>query len=238
MMQTAVHTEGTEHWLRKGEVRLMIHLFLLLAVLLLPALAVAQGWPSKPVRVVVPLSAGGFADVPARILAARLAVPLGTQFYVENRPGAGNTLGADVVVKAAPDGYTLLFAATSHVITPWLYKKTIQYDVVKDFALVARVASGPFALVVNPRLAVASVAELVAAAKARPGEIHYASSGNGSSQHLVAAMFESLACARLNHVPYKGSGTAMQDLVAGQVKLSFAGILNVLSNVRNGRFAS
>jgi len=204
-----------------------------LAAILLPGLAAAQ-WPAKPVRLVVPLSAGGFADVPARILAPRLSAQLGRQFFVENRPGAGGTMGSDAVAKAEADGHTFLFTATPHVISQWLYK-SLPYDPLKDFAPVARVASGPYALVVNPQLGVATVAELIAAAKARPGEIDYASSGNGSAQHLVTAMFALMAGIRLNHVPYKGSGPAMQDLVSGQVKVSFAGVPNVLNNVRNGR---
>ena len=208
---------------------------LLLAVALLwPLQAAAQTWPAKPVRMVVPLSPGGFADVPARLLAPRLSAQFGRQFYVENRPGAGGTMGTDHVAKSEPDGHTLLFTATPHVISPWLYK-TMPYDALKDFAPVARMASGPYALVVNPELKVGSVAELIAAAKAQPGEIYYASSGNGSAQHLVTAMFASLAGINLNHVPYKGSGPAMQDLVSGQVKVSFAGIPNVLSHVRSGR---
>jgi tripartite-type tricarboxylate transporter receptor subunit TctC len=207
---------------------------LLVAALLWPVQAAAQSWPSKPVRVVVPLSAGGFADVPARLLAPRLSARLGQQFYVENRPGAGGTIGSDVVAKAEADGHTLLFTATPHVISPWLYKK-MPYDALKDFAPVARLASGPYALVANPALNVGSVAELIAAAKAKPGEIYYASSGNGSAQHLVTAMFASLAGIKLNHVPYKGSGPAMQDLVSGQVKVSFAGVPNVINHVRNGR---
>jgi len=206
----------------------------LLAAVLLAGEAAAQAWPSKPVRLVVPLSAGGFADVPARLLAPRLSAQLGRQFYVDNRPGAGGTLGADNVAKSEPDGHTLLFTATPHVISPWLYK-TLPYDALKDFAPVARVASGPYALVVHPQLKVGSVIELIAAARAQPGEIDYASSGNGSAQHLVTAMFASLAGIRLNHVPYKGSGPAIQDLVSGQVKLSFAGIPNVIAHVRSGR---
>jgi tripartite-type tricarboxylate transporter receptor subunit TctC len=205
-----------------------------LVALLPAATATAQSWPSRPVRLVVPLSAGGFADVPARLLAPRLATQLGRQFYVENRPGAGGTLGTDHVAKAEPDGHTLLFTATPHVISPSLYRM-LTYDALKDFAPVSRVAAGPYALVVHPQLGVSSVAELIAAAKARPGEIDYASSGNGSAQHLVTAMFASAAGIRLNHVPYKGSGPAMQDLVSGQVKVSFAGIPNVATHVRNAR---
>ncbi len=193
-----------------------------------------QGWPSRPIRMVVPLSPGGFADVPGRILAARLSSSLGYNVFVENRPGAGGTIGADFVAKSAPDGYTLLFTGTPHVISAWIYKK-LPYDALKDFEPVALVASGPYVLVVNPQLPVHSVRELVAAAKAQPGKIDYASSGNGSAQHLVSALFASMAGIELNHVPYKGSGPAMQDLLGGQVKVSFAGIPNVLPQVKAGR---
>ncbi len=194
----------------------------------------AQGWPSRPIRMVVPLSPGGFADVPGRILAARLSSLLGYNVFVENRPGAGGTIGADFVAKSAPDGYTLLFTGTPHVISAWIYKK-LPYDPLKDFEPVALVASGPYVLVVNPQLPVHSIRELVAAAKAQPGKIDYASSGNGSAQHLVSALFASMAGIELNHVPYKGSGPAMQDLLGGQVKVSFAGIPNVLPHVKAGR---
>lgn len=210
-------------------IRLLLMVFLLSANQVL-----AQSWPSKPVRVIVPLGAGGFADVPARILAPRLAAQTGGTFYVENRPGAGSTIGADFVAKSEPDGHTLLFTATPHVISAHLYR-TLRYDPLNDFAPVALTASGPYALVVNAQLPVNSVAELIAAAKAAPGTIDYASSGNGSAQHLVSALFASMAGIQLNHVPYKGSGQAMQDLVSGQVKVSFAGIPNVLTHVRNGR---
>jgi tripartite-type tricarboxylate transporter receptor subunit TctC len=194
----------------------------------------AQSWPSRPIRMVVPLSPGGFADVPGRILAARLSSLLGYNVFVENRPGAGGTIGADFVAKSAPDGYTLLFTGTPHVISAWIYKK-LPYDALKDFEPVALVASGPYVLVVNPQLPVHSVRELIAAAKAQPGKIDYASSGNGSAQHLVSALFASMAGIELNHVPYKGSGPAMQDLLGGQVKVSFAGIPNVLPHVKAGR---
>ena len=194
----------------------------------------AQSWPSRPIRMVIPLSPGGFADVPGRILAARLSSLLGYNVFVENRPGAGGTIGADFVAKSAPDGYTLLFTGTPHVISAWVYKK-LPYDPLKDFEPVALVASGPYVLVVNPQLPVHSIRELIAAAKAQPGKIDYASSGNGSAQHLVSALFASMAGIELNHVPYKGSGPAMQDLLGGQVKVSFAGIPNVLPHVKAGR---
>ncbi len=205
-----------------------------LVFLVCAAQVFAQAWPSKPVRVIVPLGAGGFADVPARILAPRLAEATGGTFFVENRPGAGSTIGADFVAKSDPDGHTLLFTATPHVISAHLYRN-MRYDALADFAPVALTASGPYALIVNPQLNVSSVGELIAAAKAAPGSIDYASSGNGSAQHLVSALFASMAGIQLNHVPYKGSGQAMQDLVSGQVKVSFAGIPNVLTHVRNGR---
>ncbi len=194
----------------------------------------AQTYPSRPIRMVIPLSPGGFADVPGRMLAARLSSALGRQIYVENKPGAGGTIGADSVAKAPPDGYTILFTGTPHVISPWLYRN-MPYDPFKDFAPVALVATGPYVLVVNPQLGVSTVRELVALAKAQPGKIDYASSGNGSAQHLVTALFGAMAGAPLNHVPYKGSGPAMQDLVSGQVKVSFAGIPNALSHLKSGR---
>ena len=195
----------------------------------------AQQYPSRPVRIVVPLSPGGFADTPARMLAPRLSAQFGRQFFVENRPGAGSTIGADFVAKSPPDGYNLLLTGTPHVISAHLYKK-VPYDSLRDFTPIAMVASGPYALVVNPqKLAVGSVRELIAAAKAQPGKIDYASSGNGSAQHLVGALFISMAGAELNHVPYKGSGPAMQDLISGQVGVSFAGIPNVLGHVKSGR---
>jgi tripartite-type tricarboxylate transporter receptor subunit TctC len=195
----------------------------------------AQSYPSRPIRLVVPLSPGGFADVPARMLAPRLAAALGRPVVVENRPGAGGTIGAAEVAKAAPDGHTLLFVATPFVIAAHLYR-SLPYDTLRDFAPITLVGAGPYALVVNAqRLPVASVRELVAAARARPGQIDYASSGNGSAQHLVGALFCSMTGVTLNHVPYKGSGTAMQDLLGGQVPVSFAGIPNVLSAVRAGK---
>jgi tripartite-type tricarboxylate transporter receptor subunit TctC len=195
----------------------------------------AQDYPSRPVRLVVPLSPGGFADTPTRILAPRLSEQFGKQFFVENKPGAGGTIGWDYVAKAAPDGYTLAITGATHIISSHLYKN-LQYDVFKDFTHISMMASGPYVLVVNPKKTPANnVRELIAAAKAKPGAIDYASSGNGSSQHLVGALFNSMAGVQLNHVPYKGSGPAMQDLLAGEVGVSFAGVPNVLGQVRAGR---
>jgi tripartite-type tricarboxylate transporter receptor subunit TctC len=195
----------------------------------------AQPYPSRPVRLVVPLSPGGFADTPTRMLAPRLSEQFGRQFFVENKPGAGGTIGADFVAKSQPDGHTLLVTGTPHVISAHLYKK-LPFDALKDFTHIALIASGPYALVVNPqKLNVSSVRELIAAAKAQPGKIDFASSGNGSAQHLVGALFNSMAGIDLNHVPYKGSGPAMQDLIAGQVGVSFAGVPNILGHAKSGR---
>ena len=206
-----------------------------LCLSLFASVAWAQDYPSRPVRLVVPLSPGGFADTPTRILAPRLSEQFGKQFFVENKPGAGGTIGWDYVAKAAPDGYTLAITGSTHLISSHLYKK-LQYDPFKDFTHISMMASGPYVLVVNPKkVPVANVRELIAAAKAKPGVIDYASSGNGSSQHLVGALFNSMAGVQLNHVPYKGSGPAMQDLLAGEVGVSFAGVPNVLGNVRGGR---
>jgi tripartite-type tricarboxylate transporter receptor subunit TctC len=212
-----------------------MRILLLIVVFLVTGTALAQTYPSRPVRLVVPLSPGGFADVPTRMLLPRLSNALGRQVIVENKPGAGGTIGADAVAKSPPDGYTLLVSATPHVISAHLYR-TLPYDSLKDFAPIALFGSGPYALVVNPqKLPVASVRELIAAAKAAPGKIDYASSGNGSAQHLVSALFNTLAGIQLNHVPYKGSGPAMQDLLGGQVPVSFAGVPNVISAVKSGK---
>jgi len=209
----------------------------LLALVLGLALAVpaAAQYPNRPVRLIVPLSPGGFADVPTRMLAPKLSSAFGRQFVIDNRPGAGGTIGAHEVARAAPDGHTLLVVATPHVISAHLYK-TIPYDSLKDFAPIAMFGVGPYALVVNAqKIPAASVRELIALAKAQPGKIDFASSGNGSAQHLVGALFNSMAKVELNHVPYKGSGPAMQDLLGGQVAVSFAGIPNVLSAVKSGK---
>jgi len=209
---------------------------MILAALLvcLAAGARAQAYPSRPVRVVIPLGTGGTTDVPGRIVTQRLSEALGQQFIVENRPGAGGTIGADFVAKSKPDGYTLLLTATPHVITANLYKN-LQYNALTDFAPVIRVASGPYVLAVHPSLGVNSVRELIALARAQPGKIDYASSGNGSAQHLVGAMFAHMAGIQLTHVPYKGSSQAQQDLVAGMVKVGFPGTPIVIPHMKSGR---
>jgi tripartite-type tricarboxylate transporter receptor subunit TctC len=200
----------------------------------LAAAAAAQTYPSRPVRIVIPLSPGGTTDVPGRIIAQKLSESLGQNFFVENRAGAGGTIGSDFVAKAKPDGYTLLLTATPFVITPHVYKK-MPYDALTDFAPVVRIASGPYVLVVHPSLGVDSVKELIAAAKKEPGKIDFASSGNGSAQHLVSELFMYMAGIKMNHVPYKGSGPAQNDLMAGVVKVSFVGTPIAIPHMKSGK---
>jgi tripartite-type tricarboxylate transporter receptor subunit TctC len=208
-----------------------------LAILLaaaVPLAASAQAWPDRPVKIIVPFGPGGFTDVAARILQKELGTSLGQSIIIENKPGAGSTIGTAEVANARPDGYTLAMISTTHVISPHLYKQ-IPYDPIKGFTPVMKLAEGPYVLVVHPSLPARSVAELVALAKAQPGTIDYASSGNGSAQHLVGALFNSSAGVKLNHVPYKGSNQAMNDVIAGNVKVSFVGVPNALPNLANGK---
>ncbi len=197
-------------------------------------MASAQGYPNKPVRLIVPFAPGGFTDVVARILGQKLSMAMGQQFVIENKAGAGSTIGTDFVAKAAPDGYTLVMISTTHVISPWIYK-TMPYDPIKSFTVVSKLVDSPYVLLVNPKVQANNVKELVALAKAAPDTIHYASSGNGSSQHLMGGLFVSMTGAPLKHVPYRGSSGAATDLVAGVVETSFAGVPNALSQVPQGR---
>jgi len=212
----------------------MKKILLALAALAFASAAAAQPFPNRPIKIIVPFGPGGFTDVAARILQKELAPALGQAVIIENRPGAGSTIGTDAVAKAQPDGYTLVMISTAHVISPHLYKQ-VPYDPLKDFTPVMKLAEGPYVLVVHPSLPAKSVAELVTLAKAQPGTIDYASSGNGSAQHLVGALFTTMAGVKLNHVPYKGSNQAMNDVLGGQVKVSFVGVPNALPNLANGK---
>jgi len=196
--------------------------------LLLAALAVsvmvapsawAQAYPDKPVKLLVPYPPGGATDVIGRVLAQKLSTGLGQQFVVDNRAGAGGSLGAGVVAKATPDGYTLLMGAlTSHSINAALSPATVPYDISKSFAPVSIVGTVPLVFVVHPSVKANTLAELIALAKAQPGALAFASAGNGSPQHLATEMFKRMAGVEVLHVPYKGSGPAMIDLVGGQVQ--------------------
>lgn len=194
----------------------------------------AAGYPNRPVKLIVPFAPGGFTDVVARILGNKLSQSMGQQFVVENKAGAGSTIGTDFVAKAPPDGYTLLMVSSTHVISPWLYKN-LPYDPVKSFAAVGKLVDSPYVLLVHPRVPAKNVQEFIALAKASPEKIHYASSGNGSAQHLMGGLFAAMTGAPIKHVPYKGSSGAANDLVAGIVESSFAGVPNALAQVPQGR---
>ena len=206
--------------------------FALAAVL--PMTAFAQAWPAKPVRWVVPFSSGGVADIPARIIGQKLSETLGQQIVIENRPGAGGTLGSEAVARAQPDGYSWLVVSNTNVINAALYGK-LSYDPVKDFTPVIHFASTPNVLVVHPAFPAKSVKELIEVARKRPKQIFYASSGNGSSQHLFAELFESSAKIEMEHVPFKGSGPAIAALLGGEVSMSFTGMSAVLPFIRTGK---
>ena len=196
--------------------------------------ALAQAYPNKPIKLIVPFAPGGFTDVVARILGQKLSISLGQPFVIENKAGAGSTIGTDFVAKAAPDGYTLVMVSTTHVISPAIYAK-LPYDPIKSFTPVGKLVDSAYVLMVNPKVPVNSVADYIALAKAQPDKIHYASSGNGSSQHLTGGMFAAMTGTKLIHVPYKGSSGAASDLVAGVVESSFAGVPNAMAQVPAGR---
>jgi tripartite-type tricarboxylate transporter receptor subunit TctC len=184
-------------------------------------LAWGQGYPDKPVRLVVPYAVGGSTDQTARLVAKSLSARLGQPVVVENRAGAGGSLGHEMVANAAPDGYTLLFSAAGPLtVTPHTYAK-LAYEPIKGFQPIVLVASQPLLLVVNPSVEVRSVADLIAAARKRPGAMTYGSFGNGSAAHLAGEYFKTLAKVEMVHVPYKGSGPALVDLVGGQIDLMF-----------------
>jgi tripartite-type tricarboxylate transporter receptor subunit TctC len=205
-----------------------------IALASLAAAAQTGPYPNRPITLVVPFAPGGFTDVVARVVAQGLGKSLGQTVVIDNRPGAGSTLGADVVAKSAPDGYHLLMISTTHVIGDALYRK-LPYDPIKSFAPIAKMAEAPYVLVVNAKVPVNDVAGLVALAKSEPGKIDYASSGNGSSQHLMAALFASMAGIQVTHVPYRGSAQAATDLAAGVVKFGFMGTPVAIQQSQAGR---
>ncbi len=205
-----------------------------LAVAMAGSSAMAQAWPNKPISLIVPFPAGGTTDVLARALGEKLAQSLGQPVIVENKPGAGATLGADFVAKSKPDGYTLLMGAVHHTIAPSVYKK-LPYDFQKDFAPITTVALVPNVLVVNAVTPAKNVAELVALAKAQPGKLTYGSNGNGTAQHLIGTQFENATGTEVIHIPYKGSGPLATDLLGGQITMSFDTVTPVLQHIKSGK---
>ena len=196
--------------------------------------AFAQGYPARPVRMIVPYPPGGPTDVLARIVAVKLSEALGQAFAIDNKAGASGMIGAAEVAKAAPDGYTLLGNASIHVINPSLYPKSA-FDAIADFTPVTQLAGVPLILVVNNDLPVRSVRELIAYAKANPGKLNFASSGNAAAQHLAGESFKIAAGAQMQHVPYKGSAPALTDLIGGQVQLMFDSMPSAMPHVKAGK---
>jgi tripartite-type tricarboxylate transporter receptor subunit TctC len=194
----------------------------------------AQTWPSKPITLVVTYPPGGGADAMARLIAPKMSDALGTPIVVENKPGASGQIGAALVAKAAPDGYTLMLDASSFAVNPALYPK-IPYDSEKSFRSIGVIALFPNVLLVNAQFAAKNVAELIAAAKQKKDSIAYASSGNGSAQHLAGALFESAAGVDMVHVPYKGGGPALNDVIGGQVPVFFGNLASSAQHIQSGR---
>jgi len=197
--------------------------------------AATDTYPDKPVRLIVPFPPGGGVDGAARVVGQRLADALGQQLVIDNRGGSGGIIGAEIAAKAAPDGYTLFFGGSaSHGIAPHLYRK-LAYDAERDFSPIVLIGATPYILVVHPSVPVTAVGELIALARARPGQLNYASAGNGSTLHLTGAMFTSMAGVDIVHVPYKGAVIALNDLLSARVQMTFNPAVVVMPHVKTGR---
>jgi tripartite-type tricarboxylate transporter receptor subunit TctC len=213
----------------------LVSLAILAAATVLPTLAQAQNYPSKPIRFIVPFPPGGGNDTIARLVAQKLSMSLGQQVIVDNKPGAGSTIGAEAAAHAPGDGYTMFLAGVaSHGINPNLRRK-LPYDPLKDFNAVSLIASAPLLVVVHPSLPVKSVKDLIAFAKARPGQVNYASNGPGSSSHLAVELFDLTAGVTMTHIPYKGLAPALTDLLSGQVQVMFSSAVAAMPQVKSGR---
>jgi tripartite-type tricarboxylate transporter receptor subunit TctC len=195
--------------------------------------AAADDYPNRPVRLIIPFPPGGSNDVVGRLVAKQMSDQLGQTVFVDNRGGAGGTIGTEAAVSAAPDGYTLLIVSLAHAVNPALYP--LRYDPIKSFTPISIFATGPNVLVVNPELPVKSVKELIALVKEKPGEFNYASAGVGSFQHLGGELFKLMAGVNIVHVPYKGGGPAMQDVIAGHVKIVFSSLVQTTPFIQSGQ---
>jgi tripartite-type tricarboxylate transporter receptor subunit TctC len=211
-------------------IRFLLAIFALAA---LPAPSWAQEWPSRPVKIVVPFAPGGGSDFIARYIARRLTEELKQPFIVENKPGAGGNIGAEQGIKSPPDGYTLTLIASSYTVNPHVYK--LNFDPVKDITPIVQISQGPLIVVVNPSVPVKTVPELIAFAKAKPNEVNYASSGQGSIIHAATEMFNQVAGTKMTHVPYKGSGPALTDTIAGQTQVFFSSATTAMPQVNAGK---
>ena len=212
-----------------------VHCMMAAGLALAAAGACAQAYPVKPIRMMVPFPAGGGSDTMGRALGQKLTERLGQSVVIENRPGAGGSIGADVVAKAAPDGYTILLGSTSELVQYPNVNPKIPYDPMRDLAPITLVGTVPLVLVIHPSLPAKTVKDLVALAKARPGEINFGSAGNGSTTHLAVELFILMTGARMTHVPYKGSPQAVTDLVAGNVQLGIPTMPAALGFIKAGR---
>jgi tripartite-type tricarboxylate transporter receptor subunit TctC len=203
-------------------------------LLALSAPAFAQSYPNRPIKLIIPFPPGGSNDVVGRMVAKQLSEKIGQQVYVDNRGGAGGTIGTEALAQAAPDGYTLGIISIAHAVNPSLYKQ-LHYDPITSFTPISILATGPNVLVVNPDSPIKSVKDLLRLAKEKPGELNYASAGVGSFQHLGAELFKLEAHVNLTHVPYKGGGPAMQDVVAGHVKIMFSSLVQTTPFIKSGQ---
>ena len=207
---------------------------LIALVLLWACPAASQGYPAKPVRIIVAQAPGGASDLLIRLIARKLTDSLGQQFIIDNRPGAGGNIGAEVAAKAAPDGYTLFMVSAPHTVAPSLYRK-LGYDLARDFTPVTLIGSEPLCVVVHPSLPVKSVRDFVAFLKQRPGQVSYGSTGNGAVNHLATELFKSRARVDMVHVPYKGSAFAIPDVISGLVPVLFANVSPLQPHIRSGK---
>jgi len=193
----------------------------------------ADKYPTKPIRFVVPFAPGGGTDIVARVIAQRMTEALGEQVVVDNRGGAGGTIGAEINARAVPDGYTLIMVSGSYAVNPTVYK--LPYDPITGVTPVAQIATGPFVVVVHPSVPVKNIRELIALAKAKPGALNFASTGTGGITHLTTELFKLMAHVNLTHIPYKGTGPAIIDLLGGQVHVLFGASAAVVPHVRTGK---
>ncbi len=196
--------------------------------------AMAQSYPNKPIRLIVPFAPGGGTDITGRAIAMKLTDALGQTVVVDNRAGANGTIGADIAAKAPPDGYTLSMISSSHSVNPSLMKK-LPYDLIADLAPITQATTQPYALIVHPSVAAKSVKELIALVKAKPNSLNYGSSGTGGLSHLSGALLCSMTGITMTHIPYKGGAPALTDLVGGQIQLLFSTILQAQSQLKGGR---
>ena len=209
-------------------------LALLVAGVLAAPIALAQKFPERAIRFVVPFPPGGGNDILARALAPRMAELLGQPVVIDNRPGAGGNIGTELVAKAAPDGHTIVIASNQVTMNPWLYSK-LPFDIEKDFAPVALAASVPMVLVVNPSVPAQNVRELIALAKREPGKLNHSTPGSGTPQHIAFEVFNHAAGVKVTHVPYKGTGPAIADLLGGQVQAAFGTMASIDQHVKAGK---